>query len=94
MLLKYCRCGAIIPADRQRCARCEQLHQSRHTAYNAQCRSKEAHASHTTITAAYKRSPASMRATQRKLLELRKRYFESKGGYEKVLERAGLVAPP
>ena len=23
-----------------------------------------------------------------------KRYFESKGGYEKVLERAGLVAPP
>lgn len=157
MLLKYCRCGAIIPADRQRCARCEQLHQSRHTAYNAQCRSKEAaafyvsrewrairpviisiydgidiwafhecdqlldadevhhveeldtawdrrldpfnlfplaHASHTAITAAYKRSPASMRATQRKLLELRKRYFESKGGYEKVLERAGLVAPP
>ena len=53
-----------------------------------------AHASHTAITAAYKRSPASMRATQRKLLELRKRYFESKGGYEKVLERAGLVAPP
>lgn len=157
MLLKYCRCGAIIPADRQRCARCEQLHQSRHTAYNAQCRSKEAaafyvsrewrtirpviisiydgidiwafyecdkllaadevhhveeldtardrrldpfnlfplaHASHTAITAAYKRSPASMRATQRKLLELRKRYFESEGGYEKVLERAGLVAPP
>ena len=157
MLLKYCRCGAIIPADRQRCARCEQLHQSRHTAYNAQCRSQKAaafyvsrewrtirpviisiydgidiwafyerdqlpaadevhhveeldtawdrrldpfnlfplaHASHTVITAAYKRSPASMRATQRKLLELRKRYFESKGGYEKVLERAGLVAPP
>lgn len=157
MLLKYCRCGAIIPADHQRCARCEQLHQSRHTAYNAQCRSKEAaafyvsrewrairpviisiydgidiwafyecdkllaadevhhveeldtawdrrldpfnlfplaHASHTAITAAYKRSPASMRATQRKLLELRKRYFESEGGYEKVLERAGLVAPP
>lgn len=42
MLLKYCRCGAIIPADRQRCARCEQLHQSRHTAYNAQCRSQKA----------------------------------------------------
>lgn len=157
MLLKYCRCGAIIPADRQRCARCEQLRQSRHTAYNAQCRSQKAaafyvsrewrtirpviisiydgidiwafyecdklldadevhhveeldtawdrrldpfnlfplaHASHTAITAAYKRSPASMRATQRKLLELRKHYFESKGGYEKVLERAGLVAPP
>lgn len=157
MLLKYCRCGAIIPADRQRCARCEQLHQSRHTAYNAQCRSQKAaafyvsrewrtirpviisiydgidiwafyecdqllaadevhhieeldtawnrrldpfnlfplaHASHTAITAAYKRSPASMRTTQRKLLELRKRYFESEGGYEKVLERAGLVAPP
>lgn len=53
-----------------------------------------AHASHTAITAAYKCSPASMRATQRKLLELRKRYFESEGGYEKVLERAGLVAPP
>ena len=155
MLLKYCRCGAIIPADRQRCARCEQMRQSRHTAYNAQCRSQKAaafyvsrewrtirpviisiydgidiwafyerdklltadevhhveeldtawdrrldpfnllaHASHTAITAAYKRSPASMRATQRKLLELRKRYFESEGGYEKVLERAGLVAPP
>lgn len=157
MLLKYCRCGAIIPANTERCARCEKQQRSRHTAYNAQCRSRKAaefyvskewrtirpviisvydgidiwafcmgekllaadevhhveeletawdrrldpfnlfplaHASHTAITAMYKKDRASMRQAQRQLLEARRRYFESRGGYKKVLERVGLVAPP
>lgn len=51
-------------------------------------------ATHKRITAAYKKSPASMAACQERLREYRKRWFESQGGVKKVFEAAGLVAPP
>lgn len=47
---------------------------------------------HKRITAAYKRSPASMAACQKRLIEYRKRWFEGAGGVQKVFAAAGLVA--
>lgn len=52
------------------------------------------HTTHNTITALYKRSSASMKATQTQLRSLIEYHFREAGGYEKVLCGAGLVAPP
>ncbi|MCI8712470.1 MAG: hypothetical protein HFH23_09350 [Ruminococcus sp.] len=49
---------------------------------------------HSMISALYKRGDAARKATQKQLKSLVGRHFEGAGGYEKVLERAGLVAPP
>lgn len=49
---------------------------------------------HNTITALYKKSKASMRATQTQLRSLIEYHFKEAGGYEKVLCDAFLVAPP
>lgn len=156
MLLKYCRCGRIIPQGMDRCPACEARKISRHTKYNQQIRDPKAmafysgkewkaaraiiipifdgidiwaylidkeikpaeevhhivelmddwdrrldylnlfplaHDTHTRITALYKHSKASMIQTQKRLLQIRSIYFESRGGIEKVLQAAGLVAP-
>ena len=52
------------------------------------------HSTHNTITALYKRSKASMTATQRQLRSLIEVHFKEAGGYEKVLCDRFLVAPP
>ena len=52
------------------------------------------HASHNRITTLYKGGKRSMMAAQQRLLEIRTEYFKDRGGYEKVLQVAGLVAPP
>ena len=49
---------------------------------------------HNTITALYKQSKESMRATQKQLRSLIKYHFREAGGYEKVLSDSFLVAPP
>ncbi len=52
------------------------------------------HETHSTITALYKQSNASMRATQKQLRSLIEYHFQEAGGYEKVLSDAYLVTPP
>lgn len=52
------------------------------------------HETHSTITALYKQSNASMRATQKRLRSLIEHHFKEAGGYEKVLSDAFLVTPP
>lgn len=52
------------------------------------------HTTHNTITALYKRSKASMTATQKQLRSLIELHFREAGGYEKVLSNSFLVAPP
>ena len=42
MLLKFCQCGAVMPANRERCVDCERRRVSRHTRYNLLQRSKKA----------------------------------------------------
>ena len=49
---------------------------------------------HNTITALYKQSKASMRATQNQLRSLIEYHFREVGGYKKVLSDSFLVAPP
>lgn len=49
---------------------------------------------HNTITALYKKSKESMRATQIQIRSLIEHHFKEAGGYEKVLSDAILVAPP
>lgn len=49
---------------------------------------------HNTITALYKQSKASMRATQKQLRSLIEYHFREAGGYKKVLCDSFLVAPP
>lgn len=51
------------------------------------------HDTHTKITALYKAGEESKKRTQKQLLELQKKYFEDRGGLQKVCERLGLVAP-
>lgn len=51
-------------------------------------------ATHTRITAEYKASRERMEACQRRLISYRDRWFADRGGIEKVLQAAGLVAPP
>lgn len=46
------------------------------------------------ITALYKQSKASMRATQKQLRSLIEYHFREAGGYKKVLCDSFLVAPP
>ena len=52
------------------------------------------HETHSTITALYKQSNASMRATQKRLRSLIEYHFREAGGYEKVLCDSKLVTPP
>ncbi len=52
------------------------------------------HKTHNTITALYKQSKASMRATQNQLRSLIEYHFREVGGYKKVLSDSFLVAPP
>ena len=52
------------------------------------------HRTHNTITALYKQSNASMKATQTQLRSLIDYHFKQAGGYEKVLCDRFLVAPP
>jgi len=52
------------------------------------------HETHSTITALYKQSNASMKATQKRLRSLIEYHFREAGGYEKVLSDAFLVTPP
>lgn len=52
------------------------------------------HNTHNTITALYKHSMASMKATQAQLRSLIDKHFQEAGGYEKVLSDAFLVTPP
>lgn len=52
------------------------------------------HETHSTITALYKQSSASKKATQERLRSLIERHFQEAGGYEKVLGDAFLVTPP
>ena len=52
------------------------------------------HRTHNTITALYKQSNASMKATQTQLRSLIDYHFKEAGGYEKVLCDRFLVAPP
>lgn len=52
------------------------------------------HETHSTITALYKQSNASMRATQKQLRSLIEYHFREAGGYKKVLSDAFLVTPP
>lgn len=52
------------------------------------------HNTHNTITALYKQSKASMKATQTQLRSLIDYHFREAGGYEKVLSDSFLVAPP
>jgi hypothetical protein len=49
---------------------------------------------HARVTARYKASKASMEACQAELIECRRRWFADRGGVEKVLCDAFLVAPP
>ena len=49
-------------------------------------------ANHTRVTALYKAGPESMAACQKRLRELRDRWFADQGGVEKVFMAAGLVA--
>lgn len=49
---------------------------------------------HNTITALYKKSKESMRATQTQIRALITHHFKEAGGYEKVLSDAKIVAPP
>ena len=49
---------------------------------------------HNTITALYKKSNASMKATQAQLRSLIEYHFREAGGHEKVLRDRFLVAPP
>lgn len=49
---------------------------------------------HNTITALYKKSNASMKATQAQLRSLIEYHFREAGGHEKVLRNRFLVAPP
>jgi hypothetical protein len=49
---------------------------------------------HNTITALYKKSNASMKATQKQLRSLIEYHFREAGGYKKVLYEAKIVAPP
>lgn len=51
------------------------------------------HETHSTITALYKKSITSKKATQKRLRELIEYHFKEAGGYEKVLSDAGLVTP-
>ena len=51
------------------------------------------HKTHNTITALYKQSKASMRATQKQLRSLIEYHFREAGGYKKVLCDSFLVAP-
>ena len=51
------------------------------------------HNTHNTITALYKHSRASMKATQAQLRLLIDKHFQEAGGYEKVLSDAFLVTP-
>ena len=51
------------------------------------------HKTHNTITALYKQSKASMRATQKQLRSLIEYHFRETGGYKKVLCDSFLVAP-
>lgn len=50
--------------------------------------------SHSIITALYKQSDASMKATQTQLRSLIEYHFREAGGYKKVLSDANLVTPP
>jgi hypothetical protein len=50
--------------------------------------------SHSIITALYKQSKASMKATQTQLRSLIEYHFRDAGGYEKVLSDSKLVTPP
>lgn len=52
------------------------------------------HETHSAITALYKKSDASMRATQKQLRSLIDFHFREAGGYKKVLSDAFLVTPP
>lgn len=52
------------------------------------------HETHSVITALYKQSKASMKATQTQLRSLIDYHFREAGGYEKVLSNAFLVTPP
>lgn len=52
------------------------------------------HKTHNTITALYKQSDASMKATQTQLRSLIEHHFRGAGGYKKVLSDRFLVAPP
>lgn len=52
------------------------------------------HNTHSTITALYKKSKESMRATQKQLRSLIEYHFRDAGGYKKVLCDSFLVAPP
>ena len=52
------------------------------------------HRTHNTITALYKQSKESMRATQKQLRSLIEYHFREAGGYKKVLCDSFLVAPP
>lgn len=52
------------------------------------------HETHSAITALYKQSKASMKATQKRLRSLIEHHFKEAGGYEKVLGESFLVTPP
>ena len=52
------------------------------------------HSTHSTITALYKQSEASMKATQTQLRALIEYHFKGAGGYKKVLSDSFLVTPP
>lgn len=52
------------------------------------------HETHSTITALYKQSNASMRETQERLRSLIEHHFKEAGGYKKVLSDAFQVTPP
>lgn len=49
---------------------------------------------HNTITAMYKKDKATMRTTQTQIRSIIEYHFRKAGGYEKVLQRFILVAPP
>lgn len=52
------------------------------------------HETHNTITALYKKDKATMKATQAQIRDIIAHHFKEAGGIEKVLYKAGLVAPP
>ena len=52
-----------------------------------------AHATHTRVTAEYKRGPEAAEACKARLRGYVKKWFAEAGGIEKVLAAAGLVAP-
>lgn len=49
---------------------------------------------HSVISALYKKSEKTKKETQAKIREIITIHFEEAGGYKKVLERFGIVAPP